>query len=67
MTQKLSAAAAASEIDPVAAAADGAPFDDFPETDEERADVAAARAAPEFVSASKVSALIAEPGRRVGE
>ena len=65
LTPKRSTAAA--EIDPVAVAADSAPFDDFLETDEERDDVALARATPEFVPASKVSAQIAELRRRDGE
>ena len=59
MTRKRSTASAASEIDPIAMAADSAPFDDFPETEEERADVALARATADFVPASE-----GDPSRR---
>ena len=54
----------ADDEDPVARSLANAPLDDFPETEEERAAVAAARANPVFVPGAEVTAMLAERRRR---
>lgn len=60
------AARAENHDDPVARAADLAPPDDVPETDEERAEVERRRANPVLVPGHAVTAMLAERRREEG-